>query len=221
MHHQKRERILMLLVLIGSVSFLVCCCGALEQQENSTIVEPLNITPLSQSGQYTTTLPAFNQKTFVYLPKTDYKSGEPIEISGSTTLPAGTHLYISVYTMGWHSKTKPEGQTTYLSNEVIVQNPSDGTDRNFFVSFDSTVLIPGDYYIRVDNLDAGPDEDAMLNQTLFPFTIDKSLISTQSGIPLAVTALMIMIAILFVSIWKKGNILPDGVSHQIIKNEKE
>jgi hypothetical protein len=204
MHHQKQEKILMLFALICSLSFLIGCCGALEQQENSTIVESLNITPLPQSGQYTTTLPAFSQKTFVYLPKTDYKSGEPVEISGSTTLPAGTHLYISVYTTGWHSKTKPEGKTTYLSREVTVQNPSDTTDRIFFVNFDSTVLIPGNYYIRVDNLDAGPDEDAMLNQTSFPFTIDKSRISTQSGVPLAVTALMIMIAVSFVSIWKKG-----------------
>jgi hypothetical protein len=205
MRYQKREKLLMLLVLISSISFLVCCCGAFEQQQNSIVVESLNITPPSQPGQYTTSPPAPNPETFVYLQKTDYKSGEPIEISGSTTLPAGTHLYISVYTMGWHSKTKPEGKTTYLSNVVTVQNPSNGTDRNFFVSFDSTVLIPGDYYIRVDNLDAGPDDEAMLNQTSFPFTIDKSLIPTQSGIPLAVTALMIMIAVLFVSIWKKRN----------------
>ena len=203
MHHQRKGRILMLLVLICSIFFLVYCCGVREQQENSTIVEPSNTPPLSQSGPYTTTLPVLNQKTFVYLPKTDYKSGEPIEISGSTTLPAGTHLYISVYTMGWHSKTKPEGKTTYLNNEVTVQTPSNGTDRNFFVSFNSTVLIPGDYYIRVDNLDAGPQEEAMLNQTSFPFTIDESLIPTQSGISLAITALMVMIAILFVSIWKK------------------
>jgi len=203
MHHQKMERILMLFALICSLSFLIDCCGALEQQEHSTIVESLNITALSQSGQYTTTLPAFSQKTFVYLPKTEYKSGEPVEISGSTTLPAGTHLYISIYTTVWHSKTKPEGKTTYLSNEVTVQRPSNGTDRNFFVSFDSTVLIPGDYYIRVDNFDAGPDEDTLLNQTSFPITIEKSFIPTQSGMPLVVTELMIMIAVSFVSIWKK------------------
>jgi len=179
--------------------------GALEQQRNSTVVEPVIITLPSQSGQNTNSLPAPDQKTVIYLQKTDYKSGEPIEISGSTTLPAGTHLYISVYTLRYHAKTKPEGKTTYLSKEVTVQNPTNGTNRNFFVSFDSTVLLPGDYYVVIDNLDAGPKKESMLNRTSFTFTIDKSLIPTQSGIPPAVTALMMIIAVSFVSIWKKRN----------------
>lgn len=201
-------RILMLLVLIGSVSFLVYCCDALEQQQNSTVVELENITPLTQSISDINYLQTPNQKTFVYLPKTDYKSGEPIEIFGSTPLPVGAHLYISVYTLRWHSKKKPEGKTTYLSKEILVQNSINGTDHNFFASFDSTVLIPGEYYIVVDNLDAGPDEELLLNRTSSPFTIDKSLIPTQSGIPLLTTFFIMSAAIGLVLFMKRNGRKP-------------
>jgi hypothetical protein len=204
MRYQKREKILILLLLFSSVSFLICCCWALEQPQNSSVVEPVKIKTLSQSIPDITSLQDPDQKTVVYLPKTDYNSGEPIEISGSTPLPAGTHLHIEVYTMRWHSKNRPEGKTTNIEKDIIIQNPTDGTDRNFFVSFDSTVLIPGDYYISVFNLDAGSDEEVLLNRTSSPFTIDKALIPTQSGIPLLMNFLLLSVVIGLVSLLKRN-----------------
>lgn len=315
MRYQKMARILMLLVLISSVSFLICCCDAIDLDPNTSITEPviilnslesdyylgepvkfsgfcdnpetkylhieflsskhtqkslpddliayykddimviwsanagyyqfkgeINTTKFlpgnytlfvtaideqrhdrivqnqtttiltgsqinysdrqSQPGHKTTSPLASNQKTFVYLPKTDYKSGEPIEISGSTQLPSGTHLHIEIH-RDWHQKAVPKGKATGWQEDTIVQNRTNGTDCNFFVSFNSTMLIPGDYYISVWNLDAGPDEEVLLNRTLSPITIDKALIPTQSGIPLLTNFLLLSAVIGLVSLLKR------------------
>ena len=150
-----------------------------------------------------TTFSPAGQVTFLYLPKTDYRSGEPIEISGSTPLPAGTHLYISVYTLRYHQKTKPEGKTTFLSKEIVVENSSDKSDRNFYVCFNSTALLPGDYYTVVDNLDAGSDEESTLNRTSVVFTLDNPPVSTQSGTPLPVAVGTAAVAVCLVFLGRR------------------
>ena len=203
MRYHRREKILILLLLCSLISSLISCCWALGQPQNSSVVEPVKFKTLSRSIPDITPLLDLDQKTFVYLPKTDYNSGEPIEISGLTPLPAGTHLSIEIH-RDWHQKAVPEGKAIGWQEDTIVQNRTDGTDRNFFVSFNSTMLLPGDYYISVWNLDAGPDEEVLLNRTSSPFTIDKSLIPTQSGIPL-LSNFFIMLAAFGLVLFMKRN----------------
>jgi len=203
MRYQKREKILILLLIFSSISSIICCCWALEQPQNSSVLEPVKIKTPSRPIPDITSLQDADQNTFVYLPKTDYDSGEPIEISGSTT-----HLYIEIH-RDWHQKTVPEGKAIGWQLDTIVRNRTDGTDRNFFVSFNSTMLLPGDYYISVWNLDAGPDEEVLLNRTSFPLTIDRSLKPTQSGVQLLSFFLSLSAAIGVVTILKKAGEKPE------------
>lgn len=187
------NQILTFLILVGTFCSLVFCCGSVEQDQNSTDIKPEDVTSVSYPGQYSAPQPVPDLKTFINVQKTDYSSGEYIEISGSTPLPAGTHLLIALY-QDWHGKAIPDGKATGWEEEVIVQNITQAADPNFFVSFDSTPLLPGHYYIVVSNLDAGPDDAVVLNRTSSPLTIKNDLMTTQSGIPLALTVLMIVIA---------------------------
>jgi hypothetical protein len=190
----------MLLVLIGSVSFLVCCCGAFEQSQNSSVVGFSQSASLSQLVQNATSLSVSNPETFVYLPKKEYMIGEPIEISGLTTLPAGTHLYIEI-SRDWHQKAVPEGKAIGWEEDVIVQDTINGLNKNFFLNVNSTILLPGKYEITVANLDARSEDVVIVNKT--SLTLIDPHQTTQSAYPISFTISLVIIATGLVLLRKK------------------
>ena len=129
--------------------------------------------------------------------------GEPIEISGLTTLPAGTHLYIEI-SRDWHQKAVPEGKSIGWEEDVIVQDTITGLNKNFFLNINSTILLPGKYEITVANLDAGPEDVVIVNKTSL-ILIDPHQ-TTQSAIPISLTISLVIIATGVILLRKKRKI---------------
>lgn len=203
--------ILILFIFLSSVSLLICHCEAFDQQQTATSHLPNQVTTIptmyareqsenSESNlSITNIIPNSSIELSVYFTqlKSEYTGGEPIIISGYTNSTAGKQMYIEIATMEYHQRRLPEGKTNMYTKTLDMQS---GMNFNFSLTLNSTLLLPGEYYVVVFFIDKYTHEAVLINKTTF--TLHDPVV-TQSGEAIFITFSLAIIAICLVLFRKK------------------
>ena len=199
----KFSRLLILLIFLSSVSLLICHCEGFDHQQNAPSCLSYQITTIptifmrdqsenSESNlSITNIIPVSFTDQGVYFNqlKSDYASGEPIIISGYANSTAGKQMYIEIATMDYHQRRLPEGKTNMYTKTLDIQS---GMNFNFSLTLNSTLLLPGEYYVDVFFIDKSTKDAVLINKTTF--TLHDSVMK-QSGEAIFTTFIMAITAI--------------------------
>jgi hypothetical protein len=183
--YQNGKKILLLLNLVISVTFLICVCDASPRDSNISMEEPVIILdPL----------------------KPDYQLGETIQFSGYCNIPETKSLHIEFLNKKHTQKSLPDDLIAYYQEDIpVIWNENTGYYR-FAGEISTTKFLPGNYTLFVTAINEQKHERISLNQTTIILTgsqINNS--DRQLGNSILITLVLTVTAIGIALIRKKGD----------------